>query len=364
MKQIIFTILYLISVLSSVLFSSCGNNGTGPESVVVDLNLTSTDTLTFTELPFNIDLTMSNKFIMINDSVIINVKKPKSGNFMDVYNLHSGKLLSSYFPVGEGPDEMLFCDVNCDGHTIVATDYVRNRFSQFPVDSLMSTSFHPVFINYPYTIGITSHPLAVRDSILLVNPFCYINKRVHINQNVPRFFCVAHNQQSVNAMDDIEFYTQNVGQVNIIRNVESGHIWVLPLDKSEIEIYDSSLTHVKTIVLPYEVSGDPLVSVEETASGKTVCYKDGYPLAFIDAVISPDMKKIYLCLVGKLIGKNDKETDSQVNILVMNWDGEILDKFFVPCYVYSLSVLDSGLYATIEDADENRILVKLGNGNF
>lgn len=88
-------------------------------------------------------------------------------------------------------------------------------------------------------------------------------------------------------------------------------------------------------------------------------YVNRYPVAFTDATISPAYNYVYICLVGKSIGKNDSEENKPMYVLVMNWEGEMIDVLYSPFYIYSLSVTDSGLYATVRDNDENRILVKL-----
>ena len=352
-----FIILVLLLVLTT---SSCNNHS--ESFITTEVAIIRPDTLTANKVYINnADPSLIRKYILINDSITIIVKSPKSGNFIDVSNINSGKTIASFFNVGEGPDEMIFCDVSYDGSNLVATDYVRKRFAQFPIDSLVNPSFKPSFINFPYDIGITSHPLNVGDSIIIVNPFHYTNIKFGIEQNVPRLLSVVPGQKLSNIMDDVKLYTQNVGQANIIRNRETGDIWVIPLGKSVIEVYDSQLVHRKNIIIPSNVMDDADVSINSTPTGEIVTYKGCYPLAFTSAITSSDNQLIYLCLVGENIGRKERENDKSVNILVMNWKGELIKSYFSPCYLHSLSVRDSQLYATIEDDDENRILVQLVN---
>lgn len=353
-----FIILALLLVLT---ISSC-NNDHAESFITTEVPMMCPDTLAAKDVHVNnFDNTLTRKYIPLNDSLLIAVKSPKSGNFIDVLNIKSGKTISSFFSVGEGPDEMIFCDVFYDGFKIVATDYVRNRFAQFPIDSLINPSFKPSFINFPHDIRITSHPLKIEDSIVIVNPFHYTNTKFGIDQDVPRLLSVAPGQKLSNIMDGVKLYTQNVGQANIIRNPETGDIWVIPLGKSVIEVYDSQLVHRKNIIIPSNVMDDADVSIKSTSTGEMVTYKGYYPLAFTSAIISSDNQLIYLCLVGESIGRKERENDKSVKILVMNWNGELIKSYFSPYYLHSLSVRDSQLYATIEDDDEYRILVRLND---
>lgn len=353
-----FIILVLLPVLT---ISSCKNDH-AENLITTEVSIMYPDTLVANNVYVNtIDSTMILKYIPLNDSILIAIKSPKSGDFIDVLNIKSGKTISSFFSVGEGPDEMIFCDVSYDGSKLVATDYIRKRFAQFPIDSLINPSFKPSFINFPYDIGITSHPLNIGDSIIIVNPFHYTNIKFGIEQDVPRLLSVVPGQRLSNIMDDVKLYTQNVGQANIIRNPKTGDIWVIPLGKSVIEVYDSQLVHRKNIIIPSNVMDDADVSIKSTPTGEMVTYKSCYPLAFTSSIISSDNELIYLCLVGENIGRKERENDKSVKILVMNWNGDLIKSYFSPCYLHSLSVRDSQLYATIEDDDENRILVRLND---
>lgn len=226
-----------VSILSVIIsLNSCGKGNMGADASFTitydDIMKGDLDTLTYDEIVLDISDAPTKKFLMINDSIVVNVKYPKGRNFIDVINVKSNEIIGSYFHVGEGPDEMLFCDVNYDGHKLTATDYVRYRFSQIDSDSLINGKYKPKFTNYPYMAGITSHPLELGDSTILVNPFRYSNKEFNIRQDAPRFLKVKSNQSHIDVYSDYEYYTQNVGQVNMIRNDKTGDIWVLPLGKS------------------------------------------------------------------------------------------------------------------------------------
>lgn len=352
-QSVIFFFVIVLSLLSYACTSIEDDNVTTIELA------TTPDTMKVENMALNLDNTLINKYIVISDSIVILVNSPKAGNFIDIYDQISGTIIKSYFDVGEGPDEMLFCDIFSDGHEIVATDYIRNRFSQFNIDSLIYTSFNPEFITYPYSIGVTSHPIKFNDSIILVNPFSYINKQARINQNLPRLLKVKVNQQEFADLAAPSLYTQNVSQAKILYNKYTNEIWEFPYGKSEIAIYDVTLNKKKTIRINTEVADDANVYIKDISTGKKVLYKDGYPLAFTNIAISPDNKSIFICLVGRLITKNMQESDCAVYLLKMNWDGKILDSYYVPNFIYSLSVKESGIYATIDDNEENRILVKL-----
>lgn len=342
----------------SIIGGGCKKNSDNHEVIVLDDNILQVkDTLNPHLIPVNVDNTTTDYFIMVNDSIVINHKS--SGNYVDVFNRNTGKNMSSYFNVGEGPDEMLFCQLISNGRDIIATDYIRKQFYQIPIDSLTHPNFHPTVIKYPSDVNLTSHPLQVEDSIILINPFHYINPKAGINQNVPRFYKTAINQQTIGGFEKVEYMTHNVGQVYTIRDQTSGNLWVVPLNNSYIDIYDSSLKLKKTILFPSEIGEGANVVVKESSTGKEVTYKGGYPLGFTGAVISNDNSKIYLCYIGKFIGINDNEKDYPTYIIVMNWNGESIETHLVSKFVFSLSVVESNIYATVEDEEENRILVKL-----
>lgn len=317
------------------------------------------DTLDYKLVDINFDTSLTRKIIPINDSIAINFKYQKAGNFIDVVNMHSGETLCSYFSVGEGPQEMLYCDLHSDGTMLIAIDYIRNRFTQFHPDSLLNQQFRPKLVNYPYNIGLTSYPIQRGDSILMINPFRYINRTYNVNQDVPRFFKSRINEEILQNVKFPRYYTQNVGQQKMIRNHSSGDIWSISIEKSKIEVYDLNLDLIRTIEIISDVSDDAEIVIDKTPNGEVIAYKGQYPLSFTDVTVSPENDIIFLCLVGKFIGSNDKEENHPTYIILLDWDGNLIKTYILPTFVRSISSTEAGLFATVDDEEGNPNLIRL-----
>ena len=351
----------VIGVLALYSLTFCSHRDQSNITTIIDPQKLSIDTPTIEVVPLAFDNSLSLRFVMIDDSTVVNVKRQQAGNFLDIVNNITGEQ-TSLFNVGEGPEELLFCDFKYDGGDITIADFTRKRLTQFPKERLKDSTFKAVFIPFPQTIGLSSQPLIIGDSMLILNPYHYINDTEGINQDEPRLVYISKSQEFFGPKDKELLFTFNVTQADLIRNENNGDIWVFPADKSVIEIYNSSLDKKKTIKVLSDVSGDaPVFFLENKVGNKEVIYKGGYPQTFMSVTVSPDKSKLYVPLVGKFITKKNRLKDQSTLILEMNWEGEILKTLYVPHIIYNLSITDSGLYASIDDEEENSILVKIGN---
>ena len=355
------TLLFAVAFLTAWLLSSC-HRGTSDEdtsSVHIDVQLDKLQPVSFEDIQTDFADIYDEKYWVINDSLVLIENKQGKGNFIDVANLNTGNRTGAFFPFGEGPDEMLFCGIEYDGNSIIATDFIRSRFSQFTAGDLASATFTPEYIEIPRGPIYTSLPRLINDSILLINPLRYINKTFGIEQTEPRFLYVAKN--TPNNFYDISglLNTANVGQVISALNPADGKLWLASRDKSEIEIYNPEHQLIKTLYIPSDVSGDPAIRINENKMGREITFDRIITSAFTHISIDCEDSSIYLILVGKVLHPGEYGVKNGVYLLHFDGNGNYLNGAYSPQYIRALSVCDGTIYATIHDEEDNPKLVKV-----
>ena len=187
----------ILSMLSGAValysLTFCAQRDQSDITTIIDPKTLSVDTPTIEIVPLSFDNSLSLRLVMIDDSTVVNVKRQQAGNFLDIVNYNTGEQ-TSLFRVGEGPEELLFCDFKYDGDDITIADFTRKRLTQFPKERLKDSTFKAVFIPFPQTIGLSSQPLIIGNSMLILNPYHYINATEGINQDEPRLVYISKSQ--------------------------------------------------------------------------------------------------------------------------------------------------------------------------
>ena len=354
------------SLLNAIVYAlfcmSCGHKedtATTADNITLDIGLDKLEEVDMHDIPLGFSDIYDYQYWIANDSLVL-IKNDKSkGNFLDIANLNTGKRIGAFLPYGEGPDEILFDDIFFDGSQIVVTDFIRSRFAQFTPDKLMQYSFKPRFNNFPIELYATSPPLLYgNDSILLVNPFRYINKRYGIEQNEPRFIKIPIEYESLQYNTTGLYITNCVGQIILAENPVDKRLWAASYEKSVIEIYDTATNLEKTISIPSKVSQDPQVAVVESRGVKEVVAQGQRSSAFQSMTFDKKDGSAYLLLVGEIFLKGQKSNEKGAHIIHLDREGNFINGAYSPQYIRNISVSNGTIYATILDEDENPKLVK------
>lgn len=324
----------------------------------MDVGLDRMDLVEFQDVPNIFSDIYDSKYWVTNDSIVLIENDRNKGNFLDIANLNTGKRIGAFLPYGEGPDEMIFSSIKFDGYQIIAQDYIRSRFAQFKVSDLINSDFKPAFLSFPRELRATSNPILIDDSILLINSFHYINEKYGIVQPEPRFISLDRKNPSSDYNTNDLLQTQNVGQVTAAYNLFDNHIWLASFEKSIIEIYDSTKTLSKKIIIPGKLAADAPVAILEPQGGKEVVYDGQSPSAFRSITFDIIDGSAYMLFVGEIFLKGQSRKDNGAYILHLDREGNFINGAYSPQYIRNISVSNGTIYATILDEDENPKLVK------
>ena len=132
------------------------------------------------------------EFDVYHDSILIVTNK--AGDeipFLEFYRLNNNpERICGFFRKGNGPSEML--DVHtviCDGKVVVH-DYIKNTYCQVDIDSAVNvTGYTPQPLkNLPNGAMTASLTAFSDDSLLLWNPYYFVDERQNIDNNVVKPF--------------------------------------------------------------------------------------------------------------------------------------------------------------------------------
>lgn len=312
--------------------------------------------LEYRNIPVSANKLMTEKYWKLSDNMeyVMTLNNRKKGNFIDII-LPSDSVVSEMFPYGDGPNEFLYFQCRYDGDYLYAMDYILSKFSILEMDSLGENK--NIICHYvPREFNITSIPFRFNNQIYLLNPYYYVNETYGINQKTDRFLPLSDEYAVEKNNSKNLKITFNVGQ-SIPINMED-ELWLLSMERSIIEIFDTSLNKIKEIDIESPVLKDADVIIDNISIGETVNYHGHYPASFYDYTKNPDNGDLYMLFKGKIIEKGESEEESGSFILLFNKEGEFLKPLYSDKHIRNISIKDDALYGTILDEDNNPQLVK------
>lgn len=326
------------------------------EKVLSDAMPLKADTTTW----YPIDSIHSMKFYVYADTILIVENKKTAGHFLDIYNMHNHYHIAKLLPFGEGPEELLFAQMNYDGNLMRVMDYINRKLCNIEIDSILKRKeYEPKLLPISKNNIITSSPVSYGDSIIYVNPFHYVHKEENINQQPPRLIASTRENPDPAMPMDFDYMTFNVGQGYLGANTNFGKIFFASNEASFIEFYDSNLKLTKKVFGPVSLP-EAKLSINTTEGNKRdVCYKGMLQPEAYRGFTSFN-NKLFFIYTGKEVPLNNSKNYSSY-ILCFDWNGNFLKSYSVPVRIYAISASAKAdtFYATIKDEEDNPRLVKL-----
>ena len=281
---------------------------------------------------------MSNPAILrvVRDTILISQDYPGQSeefNFVDLYNLKNGKLIGKFLPRGRGPGECLACDITeVNDVEMVVLDVVSRRVSIYNLDSMINrgSNYKPKQVKIP---AFTDFIVRYDEQNFIATDSRYLRDSKYRNDSISRLF-----KFPINGLDDeeldhfmkrnVKHFVSNVSQATIITNKEKGVTFVLDKAHDEIEKYDENFQLVNVLKGPDEF--DIEYKVEE---GRGVLTKR----PFISYYHAAKAKDFFYAVYA---GRNGVQEDfrSPVEILKINWNGELLDIYKLDAFIFCLSI--------------------------
>ena len=352
----------VMSVLCMLATSSCRKTSADDAaSVFLDESVLSEAVpLQIADAWYPVDSIYSSHFYVFADTILIVENIRMAGHFLDFYHIPTQSLIAEKLSYGEGPGEWLFAQIYNEGNALHAIDYVNARFCYLDIEKVLrSPQYMPELIPYPRNV-ITSPPVMLGDSVFCVNPFHYVNRRMRIDQQPPRFYGVEKGCRQIDIPMDFDYMTVNVGQGTTGSSDEQGKLFFASHETSTIEFYDSSLKLLKKVCGPLSLP-EANLSVSTNKKGhREVCYKRNNMFYTYDQYTACN-DRLYFLYKG-VCGTWDEIDNSPSYILCFDWDGNLLESYRSPVPIKSLSASrkeHGTFYATVKDEEDNPKLIKL-----
>lgn len=313
-----------IFCILGVLCTGCTNKG-------VKINDMQT---TFHEFPFVDSLKFSPlsdslldepaRILIKGDNLIIQTFCQSRKAYVVVFSLKENRIINETIKRGEGPDEMLSCELDLKGDGLWLYDMSKMKIGFARIDSFLSNTptivWHELERSY-YRIAM------LNDSVMLGTNDFSRNFKIHfVNLRTGKVTGVGeytNRNDKTNLSSLIDAYSC---YVNV--NPKSKDILLSYRYTDVMEIYDSrgNIKHVLQGPDCFDVAFRP----KQNGMGKTKETRK----AFVTSYVTAD--NIYLLYSGSR--RTDKNWSYGSEIFVFSWDGKPLKKYILPEPVYTFAV--------------------------
>ena len=129
---------YIYLIISIFLYIGCAKDIKIKlnDSVVQFSSFPSTDTLKFVAISNQL-LEEPSKMLLQGDKMIIETFCKAKDKHIAIYSLSENRIVNEIIKYGEGPDEMLSCDIDMVNNKLWLYDISKKRIGFIPIDSLL-----------------------------------------------------------------------------------------------------------------------------------------------------------------------------------------------------------------------------------
>ncbi len=287
---------------------------------------------------YDIDLTKCPQVKTISvlyDSIFVTDNQMRKGqNFISVYD-GDFNIIREFARHGKGHDEFLMSDMWINGNEIIANDIIQGQYMAITIDSLACLNYFPHTLTVNHS-GLTSICIWNSDSVIAVNPHYFRDKEMNIKQGIKRLMVIGGAGDEEMQDKEIDVDTWNVTEGSLLfKSPDNKRLIFADCSKSLIEIYDSSLTLVKTIEGPVDLKAEYGLENGDDSSLPSLYFKGMVPSAY--SCFCTDDTHLYLCYNGTFCSNMEEQDKMPTYIFKMDWDGNIKDVYKYGINILSLS---------------------------
>ncbi len=318
--------------------TSCSNKSNG--DVVINPSVKeNAKPLTLKEVPTGEALDFAGNCYLYNDILVVLNYSNSNKHFLEFYDINTMELKKQAIMPGKGPEELIeIVCVNYDNHILV-NGFMENKLAKIYVEDFVKDK--NAKIDYiDYKSGTQRQYLFDDNRVLVVNPYRFIDNKLNINQDDPRFIIIDATDRLLDN-GRIDAFQVNTGGIMV--NSKEKKICYYSDATAEIEIYDFDLNLIKTITGPDDLR--PVYTrVHNIVQNRTktvtfaythACYDDSY---------------MYLAYDGRTIDTMEYIQNNMVMekaeswVFKFDWDGNVIDVYKVSKEkeIVSLSVTKNG----------------------
>ena len=327
-----------ITLMALLLVLSCGRQVEDISDSVPTVTLSSLvkDTARLLIPERELDFPVSALQISVwKDSVsVVRNGVSRDNMFLEFRTLYGNKHIKSLFHAGNGPDEMLSFNFDYQSDSVVARDFMRNNIAIIPIDSVV---FNPDYrVRLKKADINTQYLWPFKGGLLAVNPFCFRNDEIGVNNDGFRFI-QTDSSYTYKEEKEYEYRTFNVTCMRFIISYDNDRIAVYNSSESEVEIYDTELNLLKIIKDPEMPHGIKYYINKYNY----VSYYGEVPQAYFWACSNNN--HFYLAYNGDFTSGNEKTIyDLSSWVFKFDWDGNFVDSYYVDHFVSSMSLSSDG----------------------
>ena len=349
-----------------LLFSCSDNHVSRPEEATLSQDVkTNARELVVETIGLAESLFRAKEFDVYHDSILIVTNKAGDETpFLEFYRLNSQERVRGFFRKGNGPSEMLDVHTVIHNGKVVVHDYIKNTYCQVDIDSAVNVAgYAPQPLkDLPKGAMTTSLTAFSDDSLLLWNPYYFVDERQNISNNVTKpFKFLKKSETPENFWGNHEYFTFNVSQGLMGVNSHLRKAFFASFDASSIEFYNGKLDLEKQVLGPVQLPETELgISTSKEHEFRELTYnRDGRPEAYNTYTLLNDT--LYFTYTGAYRRWSDtKEFPSY--ILKFDWEGNLLQTYKAPVEISTISASwnePDTFYGTIKDEEGNPKPVKL-----
>lgn len=276
------------------------------------------------DVPVKNVLEFAENCFVYDDILVVQNYKESNRHLLEFIDLRTMNTVKQAIMRGNGPGELIQINVFNSKDYLLVDGVSNHKYAKINVsDFINGETDKIVYKDYNFQ---TQRKYLFNDSLfLVVNPYRFINKKLNIEQDDPRFLLLSETDK-----------IKRNGRLSAI-NINAGGIMVNHCNQKicyyskgvpEIEIYDFDLNLIKTIKGPdiiepeYAIVSDILInySAKAPTTYTCACFDDTYMYLayegrFIDA--------------AEVIRNSGKIDNSDTWIFKIDWDGKVRDSYKV-----------------------------------
>ncbi len=258
---------------------------------------------------------------------------PKAEEYcVEFYGLKSKKLITSVCKKGKGPNEFMAGSpkyFHIDDYFWVH-DMTLKTFHRFHIDSTLKIGDKYISKRFKLpTEAMKAFPYK-DDKLICANRWYMESDR--FKHGVDKFFITkGDGKDSINFPTEELVYPANVTGVNIFTSPNEKRTIMADRRDDKIEIYDKNLNLLKTL------KGPDNYKLKYAYGGAGICFAEGkWSSYYFPGFYTDDA--VYLLYMGFQGIDSEDVCYQKVEVFKISWEGELLHRYALDGYMFSLSV--------------------------
>ena len=259
------------------------------------------------------------------DDILVVQNYDNSGkHLLEFVDMNAMKIQRQALMIGNGPGEVINAIIINSGKYLTIDDFMKSRFAKIDVAAYLNDK-ESVITFRDYSFDSQRLDFWGEERFICINPYRFINKKLKINQDEPRFLLVDGNDDILHKNGQVDATRINYGDILI--NEKSRKVCYVSHETPAIEFYDSALKHLSTLSGPDDLA--PKYSVKNN----NVDYDGDFVQGYIGSCYNDN--DIWLAYQGRMLNlmellkNNGNVENADTYIFKFDWDGNIKDSFLV-----------------------------------